>query len=149
MNTRSIITVAAILVTFSMIAIGCGNRHCFHRSPEKKAQWVVNRIAGKLDMTDSQEKKLEKIKDEVLAKMEKHKTEHQSMHDEALQLVKKEKLTKADLEKLFAQREQRYRELLKPFIIEKMLDFHAILTPEQKNQLAEKMAEHYNEHIGR
>lgn len=148
MNTRNIITVAAILVTFSMIAIGCGHRHCFNRSPEKKAQWVVNRIAGKLDMTDSQEKKLEKIKEEVLAKMEKYKTEHQSMHDEALQLVKKEKLTEADLEKLFAQREQRYREL-KPFIIEKMVEFHTMLTPEQKNQLAEKMAEHYNEHHGR
>ena len=147
MNTRSIITVAVLLVTFSIIAIGCGHNHCCHRSPEKKAQWVVNRIAGKLDMTDSQEKKLEKIKDQVLAKMNDYKTEHQVMHDEALQLVKKDTLTRADLEKLFTQREQRYREL-EPFIIEKMMEFHAILTPEQKNQLAEKMQEHYNERHG-
>jgi periplasmic protein CpxP/Spy len=137
-------SVAAIAAGALAIGImGCGGwHHGRHCSPEKAAGFAVKRISSKLDLNDAQRAKLEAIKDEALVKFKEAHGDRDAAHQQAIDLVKKDRLNGADIDKLFTEREEQMKKL-KPFVIEKLVEFHAMLTPAQRVKLAELMKEHH------
>ncbi|OHD69286.1 MAG: hypothetical protein A2W19_15930 [Spirochaetes bacterium RBG_16_49_21] len=121
-----------------MLAAGCAKKHFLCKTPEKRAEFIVKKLTRTLDLTEEQVEKLNKIKDEILAATKNIRNERKAFRNEALVLVKSEKLDRNAFNNLISRREQAWNEL-KPLIIDKLIEFHSMLTPEQKNKLAEKM----------
>ncbi len=119
---------------------GCKHGPWGHHSPEQRAEYAVKHIASKLDLNDEQKAKLEKIKDEVVAKFKEERGKSKGMHEQALALWKQDTVNRADVEKLFAGRED-HMKTMRPFIIDKLIEFHGILTPEQRAKAAGIMEE--------
>ncbi|TAL35343.1 MAG: periplasmic heavy metal sensor [Spirochaetes bacterium] len=130
------IAVASVIAVAGLAFAGCAH----HWSPEKRADYMAKKIASKLDLNDEQKAKLYAIKDEAVAKFKEERAGHKAMRAEAIALVKKDKVERAEVEKLFSEREEHMKRL-RPFIIDKIIEFHAILTPEQRAKAAELMEE--------
>lgn len=129
----SAVLAAAVLLT------GCGPRSRHKAAPEKKAAYAVKIITSKLDLTDTQEAKLKEMKDELLAALKSEKTNMEKSRNKSIALLKKEKITRAEVEKIFSDREKQFSRI-KPLLIEKITEFHALLTPNQREELV-KLAE--------
>lgn len=129
----SITTAALIAIT---IFTGCGP----HRNdpPEKKIDKGFEFFADKLDFTDAQEKKLDKVRDEVKAELAKHKGLHEKTHGEAVKLLEKDTITKEDVMAIFEEH-KKVRDEMAPFFAEKIAEVHAIMTPEQRKEVAEHL----------
>ena len=141
MNRRKNIIIGfALLMILFVAGTGCRIRHsAFMKSDRvKHAGRVVKMISKKLDLTDGQKEKLESIKDEIL-EMHASRAEIRShRRAEVTALIRSESLDSGLLlEKIEAYQED--RDQVRRFMVEKMIDFHAMLTPGQRNRLAEHM----------
>ncbi len=139
MNVKRNAILAAITVAVAaLVATGCGS--C-RPGPEKRADWAVKKISSKLDLTKEQRAQLDGIKVEVLAKFKEEKAAHKTIGTEAIALVKSVKLDEAAVNRLLDTREAAMKRL-RPFIVDKIVEFHGMLTPEQRAKLASLMEEH-------
>jgi periplasmic protein CpxP/Spy len=140
------------LITLSVIAVGMlasgalfwGCRHG-HGSPEKKAEWIVSKISSELDLTDEQKLELNRIKDEALEKYREHREERKTVHARIVNLITSDTLDVDEVNKIFDEREKKQKEM-RPFIIEKIVEFHRILKPEQKEKLVRKLEKFMKRH---
>lgn len=134
---KTIVTLSVIMGLIASGALFWGCRHG-HKSPEKKAVWIVGKIASELDLTDDQKLELERIKDEALEKYREHREKRKAVHERIISLVKSDTLDVDEVNRIFDEKEARQKEM-RPFIIEKIVEFHRILKPEQKEKLVEKL----------
>lgn len=139
MKKALIITFATILALGTVIGAGyaIGGRFC-KMTPAQKADRVVKWISKDLDLTAEQKTKLDAMKAEVVDRITRLHGDREAIHGEVLALVKSDRVTEADINALIDKREAKLREL-KPFLVDTFIDFHRMLTPEQRNKLAEKM----------
>lgn len=146
MNKTYVLVAGAVLVAFlGVFFSGCSRMHFCHPSPEKRADYFVKHITKELDLNNEQKARLNKIKDEVLAKFKEAKAEKADMHNKAVALIKQEKLDAATLDKFISEKEDKFKKI-KPFMIEKIIEFHSMLTPEQKVKLVEEMEKIHKKH---
>jgi len=138
--TRKMIQFTAVAgVIAAGIAIGgCAKKRFLYKSPEKRAEFIVKKLTRTLDLTRDQVEKLNKIKNEILARTKNFRNDREDLYNQAIALIKSDKLD-ANALKNWISRHEQIRNELKPFIIDKIIEFHDMLTPEQKNKLAEKM----------
>jgi len=136
---RNAIVAAAAVAAAVLVATGCGS---YRPRPEKRADWAVKKISSKLDLTKEPKAKLEGIKVEVLAKFKEERATHIKMRTEAIALVKSDKLDEAAVNRIIDTREAAMKRL-RPFIVDKIVEFHDMLTPEQRAKLASLMEEHH------
>ncbi|MBL7713970.1 MAG: Spy/CpxP family protein refolding chaperone [Bdellovibrionales bacterium] len=113
-----------------------GCRH--HRSPEHRAEWVVKKIKGELDLTEVQVAKLNSIKDEFLAERKAHDSKRRLAMDEFLKQVRSDKMDTAKIQGLIDER-RTHMDQVGPKIVARIAEFHAMLTPEQRNKAADKL----------
>lgn len=113
-----------------------------HKSPEERANWLVKRISKELDLSEGQKQVLNKIKEEFLAK---HRSERPQMQENVRslsELVRSETIDQAKLAEL-RKKHRAQRESMENFFVEKALEFHKILTPEQRAKAAELLQKHF------
>jgi Spy/CpxP family protein refolding chaperone len=135
----SILIILAVLLLLIAIFMTRCSSHRFHsQSPEKKAEWVVQKISNELDLDDNQKTKLDEIKSEVLAKHRNFSGVKSELWDEVYNQVHSEKIDEEKLNTLFAKKEAQFQDM-RVFSVGKFAEFHAMLTPEQRDKLAEKM----------
>lgn len=130
------IRIATVVTALTLVATLLYCRK--HRSAEERAEWMTKRITKELDLNDSQKAKLQTIKDEILARHKASKEPRAALMQEAITLVRSDALDKAkvaDLKKRHAQ----LHNARKDFFIEKVIEFHKVLTPEQRNKAADLM----------
>ena len=138
------------VLAFVLAAAGCekgGERGRFGMRPGRhldagRAERMVKIISKKLDLTDAQKAGLDKIKDSILAKqkeMEENAERAKSM-EEIAGIIKSDKIDRAGLIKLIEAKEAQVKGM-RDFMIDKLIEFHALLTPEQRQKLAEKISE--------
>jgi len=137
---------AAATTAFCMT--GCRPHVMFHGNPklrEKMGKAMIDHLSEELDLTRDQKTKVEQIHTEIKAKHDEMCERKQSVMSEFLNEMKKDSLYQ---QKLAAMMDEKYQhfESLKPFILEKITEFHAILTSEQRAKLATKLEEFHNHH---
>lgn len=135
---RKKVTYIALVLALLTAGFTVGCRGHRHGSPEQKAEWIAEKISDELDFTENQEAKLDQIKDEVLAKFKEVHTGKKEMHNEVIAKVRNDEITRAYLNSLANKKEALHKKL-KPFIIDRVLEVYEMLTPEQRQTLAEKM----------
>lgn len=102
--------------------------------------FMSERIIKELKLNDQQTAEVNKIKDEVKAKMDANRQKRQDMAQEMENMFRGDTF---DRQKAldFAKQREANREEMKTFMIDEMAKFHSILTPEQRNKAADLMKE--------
>lgn len=130
------IAVFASLMIIAAGTIACGGPG--RMSPEKRATFMLNRMAGKLDLTEAQEKKAEAIKQELLDRFKQSEADRKLLHDKARTLALNDSIDRTAVLTIM-DGHHAMMEKNKTFIADKIVEFHAMLTREQKQKLVEMM----------
>ncbi len=142
-----IIFTAIIAAGGILLASGCAHRNrC--GTPEEKAEWIVNKIKNKLDLSEEQVTEVNKIKDEILAKEDEFKALHEGFYETVLKEIRSDKFDVNAVNQLFTAKEIKFKEV-RSFMVSEAAKFHAILMPEQREKLAKKMEEHHEDHYNK
>jgi Spy/CpxP family protein refolding chaperone len=99
---------------------------------------MIDKVTEDMNLTNDQKAKITALKNDIKAKMEAKKDSHQEKLDGFLEEFKKDNLDKATLENMYQQHDQDRTEM-KDFAESKIIEFHNILTPEQRRQASDKM----------
>ena len=129
---KRILAVGLIGLAAGALFVGC--RH--HRSMEDRASWVTNRVSSKLDLDDKQEQTLERIKTELVAKYKSQAAERAKLGTDVEALVRSAQIDKAKVKELQTRHQALHNEMESLFA-EKIVEFHAVLKPEQRNKAAD------------
>jgi len=134
------IALGAVLLIASGVYFGCRSHRPedMAKHAEKRAEWVVEKISEELELTAEQQKTLNGIKDEVLARHRELKELRSGVISDVFSTLDKESVTEDELNAMFAQREAKWKEL-REFAVAKFTQFHNSLTKEQKIKLKEKL----------
>ncbi len=129
----------ALAALSALVFTGC------YRTPEQRAERLVDHISSELKLNDTQKAQLNKIKDEFLAKRLKMTAARNEGFDEAVALMKSDQIDQAKLNALLEKSEARTADSVK-FFFTKFVEFHDMLTPEQRAKVAEVMVKHKARH---
>lgn len=132
------------LTVFSLILAASVFVYCRpwkHKSPEDRAEWMTKRITKELDLNDAQKQTLAKIKDELLAKYKADKSARDAIFQEMTALVQTDSIDKARLQDL-KKRHVAQREAMENLFMDKVVEFHKVLTPEQRVKAAKSLEKH-------
>lgn len=145
MTGRTTIIALASIVACAGLLAGCGRHSARCADPDRRAEYAVKMISGKLDLNDAQKAKLGEIKTQVLARFREARAGRAGLHGEMLALVKSPSVNRDQLNRIAEKREEDYR-MLKPFILDKLVEFHSMLSQEQKNKLADLVETMHKRH---
>ena len=132
-----LIPILGLLAIFVLVS-GCSS---WHSQPmEKKATKIADRIAKKLDMTESQKAELNQIKDEIVSKIKSKENveKRKELRTSFLEMFRGDALTKEKLTDLYQKKETGDQEM-RDFLMDKLVQFHKMLTPEQRAKAADWM----------
>ncbi len=105
---------------------------------EKRADWMVEKITDELDLSVDQQRTLNTIKSEVIAKQGELKSLREGVMNDLFAIVDKESVSEDELNATFTEHEAKFKEL-RQFAVAKYAQFHNSLTKEQKSKLKEKL----------
>jgi Spy/CpxP family protein refolding chaperone len=131
------IFIGVSLTTFVLATVfltGCRKHH----SPEARIQWISNEIASRLDLNDTQKKKLKTIEEEIIQR----NREMKEVRKEIFELVKaeitKDKIDKEKLNQVLKKNEKKMVDF-RYLLVDKAVEFHGVLNPGQKQKIYDKL----------
>lgn len=136
------IAVKILLIAGLVVGVlALGNCHRWHHKrghhlTPKKVEWIAGKIKSKLDLDESQKAKLDEITNEIIARFPKDpRAKRKEMAAYLADQVRQERIDAAAVKAKLAERKKEMESHF-DFMVEKVLEFHAILKPEQKEKLA-------------
>ena len=133
------IVIAILLVTvLGFVIAGCSTHHFSNKSPEEKAQWISEKISKELDLNDSQNAKLKEIETDILTKYKEHGDTKAELWNELNKQLNSDNIDEQSLNETFAAKEKQFSEM-RVLLVSKFAEFYAVLTPEQRHELSEKL----------
>ncbi len=143
MHRRSkyiILIIGSLAAFLALIMAGC-----YHKTPEQRTEGVVKHLVTTLNLDADQTAKLEKMKDEFLARRSDMVKMREESFNDVKEIMLNPQLDQARLnartEKIQAQTNDMIR-----FISTKIAELHDMLTPEQRKKLIEEMEKHSQGH---
>ena len=121
---------------------------CRPRGPEQRAEWITDRISGKLYLNEQQKVKFNELKNTILEARSRHTGEHRQASQEIKAMILSEKLESQKIQRLIEKRQQIMKQEFDP-VFAKLSEFHESLTPEQKREavkLLEKFESRWHHH---
>ncbi|MFO1472702.1 MAG: Spy/CpxP family protein refolding chaperone [Turneriella sp.] len=149
-KTTSKAILARVLIVIASLASVAAVTNCRpwkHKSPEERGEWMAKRIAKELDLNDSQKQVLNKIKDEIVARMKAEKSDRGQQLKEVTTLLRSDTIDNGKLTAI-RKRHQAQRESMESLFVEKALELHKVLTPEQRNKAADLIEKHMKKFSG-
>lgn len=134
----------AALAISALALSGCHSRCGGGSTPEKKADHIAKKLASKLDLSDEQKLKLDKIKLDLLGRKGDFQAIHGGMKDLLLGQLRAGTVDTSAISQGWDDREAKMKEM-RGFLVAEFSEFHAMLTPAQREKLAvhlEKMGRH-------
>lgn len=128
--------IAAAIIVTSTFGIVIAKKK-FHDGPEG---FILGRLTENLDLTETQKTQLEKIREQIHEKMESKKQERESGMKEFENEFLKENIDRNKLIEISKKKEQDMQEM-KEFMLDRMIEFHNILTPEQRAKAVDNLKE--------
>jgi protein CpxP len=128
-----------IAAAFAMILIS-SLTGCHNYSPEDRANFIVKRMKGDLDLTDTQMAKLEVVKTQWLENQAAQKPAREKEGDQVIAMIRSDKLDVAVLKGIIKEHEEKFN-AFSPKLLDSMADLHSSLTPKQREKMADKLDE--------
>jgi Spy/CpxP family protein refolding chaperone len=149
MKRKTIIGIGIGVAAVILSMVGCGHKAFWSHgdSPEARAEWVVGKIADRLDLNPQQQEELDGISKAVLARHDDLRASHDRSRQQMLAMVRSDTIDRAELDRLVAERKSDV-EALVPFFLDKAVALHALLTPEQREKLAVEIENHHSRRHG-
>ncbi len=142
---RVLLFVGGVIVTTSLVA---GGQYFYHYDPEHRAEWMVKKISKKLELSDFQKENLMILKEELI---ETNK-EMRNGREGILGMLQQPTIDRGKALAMIYERTDAVRERA-PQIVEAIGNFYDSLTPEQREELrehvAERMEHHHHYHHGK
>lgn len=143
-HTKHVLLFVGAVTVIAVAATGChGARHGWV-TPErvqKMVTWHVNDLLDDLDADDAQRKQVHAIKDRLVAKGLAFHTDARGTHQALVQAWAQEKPDAKALHALVDQRMDALRAVAHD-AVDASIELHAVLTPEQRQVLVDKVAAH-------
>lgn len=136
------LVIGAFLTT--LLVVGC----TLSRTPEERAQAMVEQIAWKLDLNSEQEANASQIADVILQMRSALRGEDGENHQALFDLLKAETFDAAQAQTVYEEGRQQI-DLYMPQLIHAYSVFHASLTLEQRQELSDRLAwlhDHHHHH---
>lgn len=105
---------------------------------EGRAEIIASKISRYLSLTEEQKTKLMKIKNEIISLRKENKNIREEIKNQFIEQIKGETFNREKVDAILTKINEE-REKHKSFILDKMKEFHSILTIEQKNKLANRL----------
>lgn len=143
MKTKGNIIIIIILLASIITIASCRHgRHskAYHGCPDS----MIETISTDLDLNDAQKGKLIEFKDELVSKKDKMRTGHLELKEALVAELKSDSFNE-DRIKTLLDREQALLDEVTDLFVDRLGEFHSVLTPEQRVMLAakvEKMKRH-------
>lgn len=137
MERRKYIVIVLLTALLTLVVAGC----CYHKTPEQRAEHVVQHLVTTLKLDAAQTAKLEKIKDEFLARRPDMVKMREESFTDIKEMMKSPQVDQARLNARMEKIQAQTNDLIR-FISAKFVELHDILTPEQRSKLAEEMEKH-------
>jgi len=115
----------------------------FHK---KISDRMIKKMAGELDLSDEQKTMLTEIRDEMIEAHEKNCAGSFSSCETVIREIEKEELDKEALSALFEEKVECIRPM-HALAVDRLADFHATLSPEQKKKLTVLIEKHHSRMI--
>jgi len=128
--------VVMLTVLLTLVMAGCCKK-----TPEQRAEDMVQHLVANLNLDDMQTAKLEKIKDEVLARRPQMLVLREETVKEANALMKSPQVDQMKLSALLDKNQKQVDEYVR-FIAAKFTEIHDMLTPEQRDKLVTLVEKH-------
>ncbi|MEO8513254.1 MAG: Spy/CpxP family protein refolding chaperone [Ignavibacteria bacterium] len=138
------IIISSVIVLFLVTGLaGLGFAKGFydnHRGGHGPMGFIMEKIVKDLDLNEQQKAEVEKIKDEIKAKMDAKKEDRKNDAEEMEKMFRQNTFDKQKALE-FAKKHDAERDEMKSFMIDELAKFHSILTSDQRNKAADKMKE--------
>lgn len=139
MKKKNTIIVSALSALFIIGGVAaCKHGHHFGGFDEFDLKATTDRIASRLDLTEPQKVDLGQIVQEIAEKAKAMHTDPESRHRELADLIRQDVIDEDVVHGLIADKIARMRELA-DFATERLIRFHATLTPEQRETIASRI----------
>jgi Spy/CpxP family protein refolding chaperone len=135
-----IISLVAVFIIIGVAGIGFAKNIADKYREGGPWGFMLNRITKDLNLTEQQQAEVNKIKDEIKQRKDAIKQKRMDDANEFEQMFRGDTFDKQKALEL-AKRRETDREEMRNFIIDEMAKFHSILTPEQRNKVADKLKE--------
>ena len=139
-----IISIASLLIFSAVAFTGCGHWYK-HKSPEKKAEWIVNEIQEELDLNDAQMIKLNELKVIALDMRKALKESHAKHREDVASLLAEETLDQNKLQSMIDNKID-YFSKKSPEVVQALAGFYDSLSLEQQTKLREEWQEKSEKH---
>ena len=140
-RTKYIILIIVSLAALLAIVVA----GCYHKTPEQRAEGVVKHLVATLNLDAAQTAKLEKMKDEFLAKRPDMVKMREETFNDVKEMMMSPQLDQAKLDARTEKIQAKTSDMIR-FISTKIAELHDMLTPEQRNKLVEEMEKHAHRH---
>jgi len=150
MHNKRILIGAVVFITLALVLAACGHsRFAANRDtlPEKRVEWIKKHISAELNLDAAQNEKLDAIAADMLERRQKLKPVREQSRLELANLVRAENLDRADLERLVDKKRVHVEEMI-DVVMQHAVEFHEMLTPEQRTLLAAKIEKHERNRYG-
>lgn len=127
-----------ILLLLVAFVVSVGPTGCYRKSPEQRAEGIVKAITDKLDLNESQKARLDAMRQEFLAKRPAMKKTREETFDRLITMMRASSLDKSSIASLAEQNKAQADDLI-GFLFSKYSEFHAMLSPGQREKAAQEM----------
>lgn len=134
---KHIIFIVALLMALLVFFVA----GCCHKTPEQRAERVVQHLVTTLKLDAAQKAQLEKMKEEFLAKRSDMIKMRQETMNDLKEMMMSPQLDQARLNMRTEKIQENTSDLIR-FVSAKFAELHDMLTPEQRSKLVEEMEKH-------
>jgi len=141
MKKKALTIVAFIAMAGILVALtGCRGCGPHHGSPEKKAEFMINRLKSELDLSKQQVELLNDIHKDIRSKMEENRPQREQHFELLKEQILADRLDTEEIKRYMDAQQNKHREM-RDYIIQQIKRFHDTLTPEQKQKLVSLLEE--------
>jgi protein CpxP len=126
---RIFLAVVSVMVVGTGIVSGCASR-----SPERRAAWMTEKIASRLDLSEEQKIRLNGLKDELMEKGREIHASRLAVKNEMVAQLRNDKIDRERLKEAVKKEEAKLDDAVSDLVAH-LAEFHDSLTPEQRAEL--------------
>ncbi|MBN1799382.1 MAG: Spy/CpxP family protein refolding chaperone [Spirochaetales bacterium] len=153
MKKKALTITAFIAMGVLLTALtGCRGHGPHRGSPEKRAEFMINRLKAELDLSEQQVQLLNDIHKDIRSKMEENRPQREQHFELLKEQILADSLDTAEIKRYMDAQQNKHREM-RDYVLQQIKRFHDTLTSEQKQKLVSLLEEFkgawYNHHGGK
>ena len=133
MRTLMIITILTLVGLGTTLFVGC-----HHRGGHRGADFMVDYMTEVLDLSDEQEDMADAFKNEILAMAKEKHADKKQMHAEIKAQLSSETIDTERVKAMMIEH-RKEMEVVMNLAVDRVAEFHATLSPEQRAKLIKKL----------